>query len=96
MQKPPIFVQKYSFIGRSSSKKNNENKTTTPAIKIRSSSKASLRSSKSRDMAMDDVSDSENDSIDKDNEEEEIQLAVSPRFNWKDVDGVAKPNATIK
>ena len=47
-------------------------------------------------MTMDDVSDSETDSIDKNTEEEEIQLAVSPRFNWKDVDGVAKPNATIK
>ena len=43
-------------------------------------------------MNVDDVSDSENE----DNVEEEIQLAVSPRFNWKDVDGVAKPNATIR
>ena len=43
-------------------------------------------------MNVDDVSDSENE----DNIEEEIQLAVSPRFNWKDVDGVAKPNATIR
>ena len=83
-----------SFIGRSTSKKNNENKNTaTPSIRIqRSQSRASLRSSKSRDMNVDDVSDSENE----DNVEEEIQLAVSPRFNWKDVDGVAKPNATIR
>ena len=44
-------------------------------------------------MNVDDVSDSENDDNE---EEEEIQLAVSPRFNWKDVDGVAKPNSTIK
>ena len=29
-------------------------------------------------------------------EEEEIALAVSPRFNWRDVDGVSKPGATIR
>ena len=43
-------------------------------------------------MNVDDVSDSENE----ESFEEEIQLAVSPRFNWKDVDGVAKPNSSIR
>ena len=39
------------------------------------------------------ISDSENDSdIEK---EEEIQLAVSPRFNWKDVDQVSNQKTTI-
>ena len=27
---------------------------------------------------------------------EEMQLAVSPRFNWKDVEGVAKAGDTIR
>ena len=82
------------FLGRSTSKKNNDSKS-TPAIKIRSSSKASMRSSKSRDMNIDGMSDSENEN-DSIEHEEEIKLAVSPRFNWKDVDGVSKQNATIK
>ena len=47
-------------------------------------------------MNVDDDDDSENDSVEKGQEEEEIVLAVSPRFNWKDVDGVSQQGSTIK
>ena len=45
---------------------------------------------------IEDADDSEDDSVEKSHKEEEIVLAVSPRFNWKDVDGVSDPGVTIR
>ena len=48
------------------------------------------------ELNVEDGDDSENDSVEKRQDEEEIVLAVSPRFNWKDLDQVSKSGATIK
>ena len=74
---------------------NNENTNNRSSSLRRSPSKSSLKSRDSVRFQGDEENDDFLENDEEEEEEEEIKLAVSPRFNWRDVDGVSKPGATI-